>query len=189
MNTYFVLQNVCLERRVPRTEWCYCSISFPRDTIWGIKDALRVFAPGRELWCVDGGEGKQRFDPEEWYKSQSQDHAVTHFATMEARLVLCALLADVPVETIGAHTDSYLDMMREFQKDFDKHRRAEMDYVESHIKLKEMESQASDAHAYKDVLKNPDHDKYVKQLKEAGDMREKYYPQKYRSPPYRMWSF
>ena len=167
----------------PKTEWCYCSLSFPRDSVWGIRDADRLVGVGRPDWCVDP-DGTPSYDPKEWYEKMPKVNADYHFIVMEARLVLCALFADVPLETIGTHTDSYMGMIQEFQEDFDKHRAAEMNYVEAHIKLKEMDSSAETADAYKHLMKNPDHDKYVHQLEESKEIRESYYPKTHRSPPF-----
>ena len=167
----------------PKTEWCYCSLSFPRESIWGVRDGNPGLGAGRPSWCV-GMDGSRRYDPEEWYKTMPQINADYPFITLEARLVLCALLADVPLETIGTHTESYLQMVQEFQKDFDEHRQAEMDFVEAHIKIKEMDTQAVDAESYKHLLKNPDHEKYVHQLEECKKTRERYYPKSHRTPPF-----
>ena len=109
----------------PKVKWCYCSIWFQKDTLFG--------KSGNDLagFHINGNNRNKILENPEKFYTQFNDkewnlHADYHFRMYEMMLVKAALFADVSLDVIGDHSSEYNDMIAQYQQDFDEHRDAEM---------------------------------------------------------------
>ncbi len=107
-----------------------------------------------------------------------QAHVDFHFRMLEMRLVKTALLLDVPLDKIGKHTDQYKEMMAEYEKDFEHHRKCEMEHHKWKIKYESMkadiEAKSKTKDEYEGMIKKEEFVNCVRQYKKYTDERAKY---------------
>ena len=160
----------------PKVQWCLCSNWFVRNTIFG--DSGQCF----EKFHPNGSNREQiRTNPEKVMTNIDQiiqAHVDFHFRMLEMRLVKTALLLDVPLDKIGKHTDQYKEMMAEYEKDFEHHRKCEMEHHKWKIKYESMkadiEAKSKTKDEYEGMIKKEEFVNCVRQYKKYTDERAKY---------------